>query len=146
MKETDFKTSFVNHLKKTLCRLNLDYDIKKIESPIVRGIADINFNIDSVPGWIETKYLKEWPKRQTTRVKFHRYTEQQYNFLMHRGKLGEKTFLIARIENDIVISQYPYIWRPDVKYTKENIENTFFEIYPIYKFDYEKFIININTE
>ena len=61
-----------------------------------RGIPDVNYAF----GWIELKYIKDYPKRPTTPVRIRHYTSLQKNFLCRRLRMGENMFVLLRVKND----------------------------------------------
>lgn len=131
MNEKYFKKTFIDLLQNWLKLNNKGHSFIKIESPTIRGIPDVNFCINRISGWMEFKYIKQWPKRDMTPIHFGRYTQQQYDFLDHRGKLGEKTSLIIRIENNILINTYPDLIHPADALTKGELIELCGRIYHI---------------
>ena len=43
--------------------------ITRIESSAGNGVPDVTLGLPGKTIWIELKYTKEWPKRDTTKVK-----------------------------------------------------------------------------
>lgn len=65
-------------------------DATSVENPAYPGTPDIQF----IDGWIECKYLEDWPKREATTVRIEHFTPQQRCWLMRRAfslsKLSDK--------------------------------------------------------
>ena len=69
----------------------------RIESSAGNGIPDVSFGIKGVSGWIELKYIAEWPKRTLTKVKLPLRPEQKH-WIKARGELSGNVWVICRIE------------------------------------------------
>ena len=68
-------------------------DAERVENIFKDGTPDVNH----VHGWMELKYLKEWPKRVDTVVSFSRYTVDQRNWLRRRWQAGGGTSLMLAL-------------------------------------------------
>lgn len=70
-------------------------DATSVENPAYPGTPDIQF----IDGWIECKYLEDWPKRAETTVRIEHFTQQQRVWLMRRSyacsKLTDKMHGLA---------------------------------------------------
>jgi hypothetical protein len=51
--------------------------LMRIENPFYKGIPDVNFLIDGNEGWLELKYMPEYPKKDNTEVKVPHFTKEQ---------------------------------------------------------------------
>ena len=56
-------------------------DATSVENPAYPGTPDVQF----IDGWIECKYLEDWPKREKTTVRIDHYTSQQRVWLLRRS-------------------------------------------------------------
>lgn len=56
-------------------------DATSVENPACPGTPDIQF----IDGWIECKYLEDWPKREETTVRIEHFTPQQRVWLLRRS-------------------------------------------------------------
>jgi hypothetical protein len=65
-------------LVKALTKAGLD--ATSVENPAYPGTPDIQF----IDGWIECKYLEDWPKREETTVRIEHFTPQQRVWLLRR--------------------------------------------------------------
>lgn len=72
------------------------FQATRIESSAGNGVPDVAFTIPTKHGWIELKYIKEWPKRPTTLVKLPLRPEQK-QWIESRGKLADNVWVICRI-------------------------------------------------
>ena len=62
------------------------------------GIPDLVFADGKKVGFIELKFLKDWPKRETTPVRIRTFTPYQRSFLTKWSKFGSGTcFLLLRV-------------------------------------------------
>lgn len=77
----------------------------RIESSAGNGIPDVSFGLPGKNGWIELKYIKEWPKRSTTLVKLPLRPEQKH-WIKARGELSGNVWVICRIENMFFLLDY----------------------------------------
>ena len=57
------------------------------------GTPDVNYTL----GWIELKYVKEWPKRKTTTLKIAHYTAHQRVWLERRGAHAYHTYILLKV-------------------------------------------------
>ena len=56
------------------------FDATSVENPAYPGTPDIQY----IGGWIECKYLEDWPKRERTTVRIDHFTQQQRVWLLRR--------------------------------------------------------------
>ena len=62
-----------------------------VENPALPGTPDVNY----VEGWIELKWLEDWPTNEETVVRFDHFTPQQRTWhLRRRLANGQSWFLI----------------------------------------------------
>lgn len=64
-----------------------------IENHIIPGTPDINYN----NGWIELKYIKNWPKNEKTIVSINHFTAQQRRWLENRCQKNGNAYLLLHI-------------------------------------------------
>lgn len=57
------------------------------------GTPDVNYN----HGWVELKYLKQWPVRPATKVRIDHYTKEQRSWAIQRTQAGGKVFLLLKV-------------------------------------------------
>ena len=80
---------------KTLSHL----DAIPVDNPRRPGTPDVNY----VEGWLELKYLPEWPKRDRTIVTIETWTPKQVIWHMKRSLAGGKTFLLVQVGGDYLL-------------------------------------------
>lgn len=68
----------------------------RIESSSGNGVPDVAFAISRNHGWLELKYIPEWPKRTSTPVKLPLRPEQKL-WILTRGKLAGNIWVLCRI-------------------------------------------------
>lgn len=61
-------------------------DATSVENPAYPGTPDIQF----IDGWIECKYLEDWPARSETTVRIEHFTPQQRVWLLRRWTVCKK--------------------------------------------------------
>lgn len=66
------------------------------------GVADVAYCIyqTRTRGWIELKYLKSYPKRESTAIRIPHYTSEQKLFLWKEGEAAGFVWLFVKIKND----------------------------------------------
>jgi len=70
------------------------------EDKIQRGIADVSFVQEGRHGWVELKWVADWPVRESTIIRIPHYTIEQKAFLADKGKAGGNTWLLLQIGGD----------------------------------------------
>ena len=65
------------------------------------GVPDISYGVNGVNGWIEAKYINNWPVRDTTRVKPSRFTPLQVHWLVNRQTHGGHCFVMVAVGHEI---------------------------------------------
>lgn len=56
------------------------YDATSVENPAYPGTPDVQY----IGGWLELKYLEDWPKREETTVRIEHFSPQQRVWLLRR--------------------------------------------------------------
>ncbi len=64
----------------------LGLDACSVENPALPGTPDVQH----IDGWLELKFLEEWPKREDTTVRIEHFTPQQRCWLLQRFLACEK--------------------------------------------------------
>lgn len=75
----------------------------RIENTTKSGVADIIYSCMGKRGFIELKYLKEWPKRPDTPVKIPHLTEIQRAWLSLHEQEANLCFILLQIEKDYLL-------------------------------------------
>lgn len=70
-----------------------DLDPVRVENPACPGTPDVNY----VDGWLELKYLPEWPKRESTKIKIKHFTAEQRLWLKRRIKADGYARILLKI-------------------------------------------------
>lgn len=69
-------------------------DPVRIESHMTQGNPDVNY----LHGWVELKYLRCWPKRPSTRVRFpHDFSAEQRSWATRRAAAGGLAFFLVKV-------------------------------------------------
>jgi len=74
----------------------------RIESNAGNGVPDVVFCVPNINGFMELKFIKEWPKRPETKVKLPLRPEQKL-WVETRGKRGGNVWVFCRIENSMFL-------------------------------------------
>lgn len=78
--------------------------LQRIESPMTAsGIPDLCYSYAGVNGFIELKYMKQWPKRSDTRVRIPHFSKAQKLWLYRHFEFGNRAFLLIQIEDDYLL-------------------------------------------
>lgn len=70
------------------------------------GTPDVNCTF----GWIELKWLPEWPKRESTVVKPTHFEPEQRNWLRKRCERGGRAFMLLVVGVDHLDEDWMLIW------------------------------------
>ena len=68
-------------------------DAVSVENSVGPGTPDINY----IEGWIELKWLRRWPARESTIVHLEHYTNQQKIFAVRRRSKGGQCWLLLLV-------------------------------------------------
>ena len=74
-----------------------------IESRVRAGVPDVAY----INGWIELKWLRDWPKRVDTIVRIHHYTQQQRIWLRRHWELGGNSWLLLQVKREWLLFDGP---------------------------------------
>lgn len=74
-----------------------------VENPARPGTPDVNF----IEGWLELKWLREWPRRTTTAVAIPHYTPQQRVFQLRRWEKGGTIGLLLQVGSEYLLFDGP---------------------------------------
>jgi hypothetical protein len=82
----------------SLLRLNLEMKMYRVENRVMKGMPDVHFIKDGVSGWIELKFLPDWPKkRMPTGLKLN-----QALWLDKYSENGGRCWILIRIGRDFM--------------------------------------------
>lgn len=88
-----------------------------VENSAYPGTPDVNY----VEGWIELKWLPEWPKRETTPVRIPHFTQQQRVWIMKRHIKGGNVFLLLQCRKEWLIFDGPTAFHHVGKVTRNEL-------------------------
>ncbi len=71
-------------------------DAFAVENPMKPGTPDVNY----ADGWIELKWLRNWPVRATTVVRIDHYTKEQRVFLRKRWLTSQSAYLLLQVRRE----------------------------------------------
>ena len=77
-----------------LLRINLEIPMYRVENRVASGMPDIHYINNGNTGWIELKYLEEFPKKGKMRIGLR---QSQHLWHLRYGGHGGKTWILARI-------------------------------------------------
>jgi hypothetical protein len=80
-----------------------ELDPVAIENSVGLGTPDINY----IGGWMELKYIKNYPKRSNTKIRLRHFTKVQRNWIKRRYLKGGNVCVLLRIERDWYLFKYP---------------------------------------
>lgn len=69
-----------------------------IENKIGAGTPDVNFSVAG--GWIELKWLRHWPKRESTPVRIEHFTQVQRIWLKRRWDRAGDAWLLLQVRRE----------------------------------------------
>lgn len=76
------------------------------EDKLSRGIADVSFCQEGRHGWMELKWVADWPARDSTIIRIPHYSTEQKAFLDIKGKAGGNTWLFLQIGSDHLLFDF----------------------------------------
>ena len=71
-------------------------DPVSVENPIYPGTPDLNYTC----GWLELKWLRQWPTNDASVVKLDHFTREQRAWLKRRWGKGGNVFLLLQCKMD----------------------------------------------
>ena len=69
----------------------------------------MSYGVNGINGWIELKYLPDFPRRSTTPVRFRNFTDEQRDWLTQRGRYGGYCWMLAQINRDYLLFDHTVI-------------------------------------
>jgi hypothetical protein len=70
-----------------------------VENPVLPGTPDVNY----VEGWLELKWLREWPASGGTPVRFNHWTPQQKVWHLLRRKAGGQCWVLIQCKREWIL-------------------------------------------
>ena len=67
-----------------------------VENPALPGTPDVNY----IEGWIELKWLRQWPVGEQTPVRFEHFTPQQRVWQLRRRRAGGRSWALVQCRRD----------------------------------------------
>lgn len=97
MKKSKSENDFSHKVTRAIRKLD-PVLVENLQKP---GTPDINY----VEGWLELKYLPDWPKRAETTVKFPKFYPQQRVWLVKRTLGNGNCFVFVQIRFTYLLFQ-----------------------------------------
>jgi len=92
------EANFSRHTSRCIKKASVDSHIQRHEDKITPGIPDRSYAFSNgASGWIEDKYIKNWPKNLNKKFKISNLTNYQKNWLQTRGELIGNCFVFVKI-------------------------------------------------
>ena len=76
----------------------------RLENSVAKGVPDVHYTIPGAHGFIEFKYIPEYPKRPTTPLKLPLRAEQKL-WIKTRGEMAGDVWVFVRVEDDFYLLQ-----------------------------------------
>lgn len=78
-----------------------DIMLQRFECSMPGGVPDVHYlTCNGVSGWIELKYIKELPKRESTPIRIPHFTQQQKLWIQTYGSLGGNAWVFVCLPSD----------------------------------------------
>lgn len=91
-------------LRRAVCKALRSLDAISVENRVYPGTPDVNY----AEGWIELKWLRDWPKRPETPVRLeHPLTQEQKIWLTKRWRAGGNAFVLLQVKRDYLLFTAP---------------------------------------
>src|SRR4030042_3263272 len=97
------------------------------------ALANVNFpdwyiTLTSAKVLIEAKYLRKWPSRSQTGIKFKRFTPGQKQFIYTHGRFGKGgIFVLLQVDDDIMLFPWHYVYKLEDTTKKQCFDNCIFK-------------------
>lgn len=103
-----------------------DWNFVKMTDAYNAGLPDVLYRIDEVIGVFEMKYVPQWPKRKTTKIKFKATANQIQHLRRWYGKNGKgKAFGLLGVDRNWFLFDIPVVQVCYEKgFTKEELYET----------------------
>ena len=89
------ETSLWNTFKRNMKPYGV-YD--RHEDKLNLGVPDVSYVMrNRISGWIELKYVVEYPKRENTLFRIKHFTQEQKAWLRRRGTAGDNCWLLLQV-------------------------------------------------
>lgn len=83
-------------MRKRVVHMIRQLDPVSVENAVYPGTPDINYCL----GWIELKWMAEWPRKENTPVLLPHFTPQQRAWLMRRHRMGGMVWVLLQCGNE----------------------------------------------
>lgn len=90
MAESDMRQNLHKQMKR------LGWDPIAVENRVHAGTPDTNY----LHGWVELKWLRAWPKRDTTIVRIDHWTKEQEVWIERRWRAGGHVHVLLQCRRD----------------------------------------------
>jgi hypothetical protein len=74
----------------------------RIENLTAIGMPDVSYCIRGVEGFIENKFLLDWPRRPDTPVYLRRFTTQQRLWISERARAGGRAYVMLYVQKPVL--------------------------------------------
>jgi hypothetical protein len=93
------------------------WEAQRLESPLTNlGIPDWTYSLPLARGYIESKFKKSWPKKETTGIKIDHFTSSQKRFLFCHGKIrGKGAFVLLQVGDDVMLFPWDTVYKIEGK-------------------------------
>ena len=71
-------------------------DPVSVENSVGPGTPDLNY----LDGWLELKWARDWPKRDSTPLRMPHFTIQQRRWLARRQRAGGRAFVLLKVARE----------------------------------------------
>jgi len=96
------ESSFWNSLRKGLMQAsNNRIFLERHENSLNSGTPDVHYCLNAVSGWIELKYLPDYPVHADTLIHLRHFNDFQRLWLQRYYQAGGNAWLILRIKKDV---------------------------------------------
>ena len=86
------ENQFNTYLGKELMKLSTTVDFMKASDKYQVGVSDFLLWSEGVSTVLEVKFIKEWPKRESSKILSHIFSGPQLTFMHRKEVVGTKAF------------------------------------------------------
>jgi hypothetical protein len=90
-------------LSSEFVKLTKALDPRRVENLLGIGTPDVNLST----GWVELKWVRAWPRNESTPLRLPHYTDEQRAWLLRRWNAGGGAWLVLQVQREWFVFNGP---------------------------------------